>query len=172
MLDILRSREFKRSVRRALVLALLFMLGACAYWTTYPLHAQSTDSAVYVTTVHVDSAAEEWLTQYRSMLTAETVMCLYGVVKGDTAFVAFFKPTRTYKSSAAYVYYAECPEPRPEVFGPVIWLGTWHNHVSMPEINDGCYFSATDDKSFYGNPRSVLELVGCDKGLIARGRKK
>lgn len=120
--------------------------------------------------VIVDSAAAEWFAKYRTRLDVEDTICLYGVVRADTATVLFMRATRTYNASPSLVYYDACPMPKRELFGDLLWLGGWHNHgPTFPGVD--CNFSVMDDQSYY-QQRAFVDLVSCSTGLIARGRKK
>jgi hypothetical protein len=169
MMDIWRDREVKRAIRRGLVLGLLFMFAQCAYWTTYPLHAQQTDTII--NHVLIDSVTAEWFARYRLRLDVEDTVCLYGFIRQDSAFVVFIKPTRTHNATPALVFYDTCPLLNPAYFGPnLMWLGGWHNHGPVfPGVD--CNFSPLDDKSFF-EQRAFIDLISCSTGLIARGRKK
>lgn len=120
--------------------------------------------------VIVDSAAAEWFAAYRLLLPVENTVCLYGVIRADTAYVMFMKATRTFNASPALVYYDPCPLPKRDLFGDLLWLGGWHNHGPVfPGVD--CAFSVMDDRSFF-EQRAFIDIVSCSQGLWARGRKK
>lgn len=101
----------------------------------------------------------------------ETVLCAYGPVSGDTAYVGFLRPTSINSASATLVSYERCGMPNALLFGALRYLGTLHNHSGDTLQNGGCYFSATDDKSFNEDNDALIDLVICAKGIWARTKK-
>lgn len=101
----------------------------------------------------------------------ETVMCLYGFVRSDTAFVEFMRPTVITPIGSVMVAYQKCSIPKPEIYGQMKYLGTAHNHSPAYLPNGGCYFSQTDETSFADDEKGVIEVVMCGQGIMWKGKK-
>lgn len=171
-------REGFRIMEAALFWAVIYALASCTPPhkpnDRFPVVPDTPQAVLPVDTVinHVivDSAAADWFTAYRLRLDVEDTICLYGVVRADTATVLFMRATKTYNASPSLVYYAACPLPNRSMFGDLLWLGGWHNHgPTFPGVD--CNFSVLDDRSFF-EQRAFIDIVSCSTGLVARGRKK
>ena len=136
---------------------------------------QLPDTVTSVREIGVDSAFRDFFALYRTRLAGhstlpdlESPMCLYGVVRGDTADVVFMRPARIVYANATMAAYQECPQPRAQFFGELRYLGMHHSH-NPPGMD--CRFSLIDDRSFAFDHRSLLELLSCSQGLVARVRR-
>jgi hypothetical protein len=99
----------------------------------------------------------------------EIVTCLYGVIRGDTAYLAFVRPTFSSPEGASLVHYAACAKTVAKVLGELVLLGTWHPHGPDSLPHGGCYFSTVDDRSFQLTD-APLDFVSCKDGLIWRSK--
>lgn len=118
----------------------------------------------------IDSAFVDMLAEYREILPTERVLCLYGAVRGDTAYLNFAKPTIMRARSQHFASYEPCPSSQPTLTAN--YLGTWHNHKVDGRDDDLCRFSETDDASFNTDPRALIELMSCRGRLMARSKYK
>lgn len=144
------------------MLALSLALNACVNTFTPPTTA--------IRHVEIDSAFYEWFGELRDQQTAERVLCIYGAVRNDTAWVNFVKPAKMEARTETYAKYDGCPRPR--IFSPIAqYLGTWHGHkVDSVTWDDLCRFSQVDTKSFEADKHALIELLSCRGTLMARGR--
>lgn len=178
-------RELKRGILRGLVLSLLIMLGGCMvsmfgcatyqYLPTTPQPAAPPDPNPVIRDAGLDSVTMDFLSTLRvrynnhpSLPDRELVLCLYGVVRGDTAIVTSFRPTKQTHASAVLTYPEPCYQLRPEFFGQVRYLGTWHNHWGGVD----CGFSDYDNESFYTDPHAIIDVVTCSTQTIWRGKRR
>lgn len=150
----------------AVLLFLILFAFCCSCGRHVPAIVQqpTPDSAVSVQTIGIDSAFTEHFAHLRATQTVEAVQCLYGIMRGDTALIAFARPAKSLQATGSWVYFESCPTPRTDVFGELTYLGTWHAHVGGID----CGYSDPDTRSFYADNRSKIELVSCSGGLISR----
>lgn len=96
----------------------------------------------------------------------EQVLCLYGVIQHDTAYVLFVR-SPLQEQTAHTVKYQPCPRPAAERFGDLRYLGTQHNHPPGNHrglgIEQACWYSIYDTQSFEGDPFAIVDLVSCDR---------
>jgi hypothetical protein len=111
----------------------------------------------------------ERLIGHGSLPDTETVLCLYGVVQQDTAYLAFVMPTKIEVAHANGVKYSTCPKPNAGHFGALRYVGMWHNHPNY-EGRDGCWFSVPDVASFERDVDAVVDLVSCRGKTIVTGK--
>jgi hypothetical protein len=128
-----------------------------------------TQPVLLVKHLQIDSAFTDFLTEYREILPTERVLCLYGAVRNDTAWINFLKPATMRERSQYRAVYDDCPK-SPIPFA--MFLGTWHNHKVDGRTDDLCRFSDTDDKSFMEDPKNLIELLSCRGKLMARSKFK
>jgi hypothetical protein len=124
---------------------------------------------VIVRNFQIDSAFADMLAEYREILPTERVLCLYGVLRGDSAFLNYVRPATMRKRTRTDASYELCPlHPTPTAQ----YLGTWHNHKLPNSDASLCEFSQTDDHSFRVDANAVLELMSCKDKLMARSKYK
>lgn len=146
---------------KALLFGPLLLLHACIASVTPP--------AQYVNHVEIDSAFASFFADARDTQQTEFVLCLYGAVRNDTAWLNFIKPARMLARTEHLVVYDACPRPEsPTLIAQ--FLGTWHGH--KVDSWDGCAFSDIDSRSFVEDRHAVLELMSCKGKLMARSKKK
>jgi hypothetical protein len=115
----------------------------------------------------IDSVFADMFTEYREILPTERVMCLYGGLRGDTAFLNYIRPAQMRSRSRTNASYETCP-----LISTAKYLGTWHNH-KLPDVEASlCEFSPTDDHSFRVDANAVVELMSCKGKLMARSKYK
>jgi hypothetical protein len=126
--------------------------------------------APYIRHLQVDSAMVDFLTEIRDQQTAERVLCLYGAIRNDTAWINFIKPARMRSRSETRAAYDSCPA---AVSATATYLGVWHGH-NVPAVtwDDLCKFSETDNNSFKEDKDSYVELLSCRGKLMARSKFK
>lgn len=146
--------------RRVLWISIVALLGVQACASVKPLPQ-------IVRRLEVDSAFVDFFAEQREILPTELVLCLYGNVSGDTAWISFIKPARMRERTRFKARYDDCPQSK-----LVQFLGTWHQH-NVPEWNDDlCRFSDTDNASFMEDKRNIVELLSCKGKLMARSKYK
>lgn len=164
----------RRFVRIALLIV-LFVLFGCASNPRRDLPTASQQAAPdpLISVVQSDSAFKQFLGGVRSRMFGhkteadqENVACLYGLVRGDTAQIAFIRPTVIEPIGSSMVAYKGCDIPNPETFGKLQYLGTWHTHW----FGVDCGFSIPDTHSFVMDLDAVIEVVSCSQGLIWRSK--
>lgn len=123
--------------------------------------------------VMADSAFEQFFSAMRvrwvnnsKVPDEETVLCLYGTVRNDTAFISFTRPTVIKPMGPALVAFQKCGLPNPAYFGILRFLGTWHPHNGGVD----CGFSWPDTESFISDERAVIDVVSCSRGMIWRAK--
>jgi hypothetical protein len=138
---------------------------ACATLPVKPV-----EDAPIVSSIQVDSAFADFLAELREILPTERVVCLYGAVRGDTAWVNFAKPARMEIRTTTLAKYSGCPKPL-ATSTIAQYLGTWHNH-NVPGVtwDDLCRFSDVDDSSFRNDRHAIIELLSCRGKLMARSK--
>lgn len=156
-------------------LALLcLLLGACVRHIPAPIAVpQASPSPSAINHVVTDSAFMQYSGNARARQNGhktqpdeETVLCLYGQVRGDTAYVAFVRPTVYAPMGSSMLAFQTCYMPNPESFGTLQYLGMWHTHWGGVD----CGFSVPDRLSFAADKNALIESVSCSKGLVWRGR--
>ena len=82
----------------------------------------------------------------------ETVRCLMGTVRGDTAQIYSVMTPRIYRRTETTVVYQACPPPT---------VAVWHNHpwTHEPTPEDACYLSRTDIQDALRPKSPVLQMV-------------
>lgn len=123
-----------------------------------------------VNRIQMDSAYADFFAEYRDILPSERVLCVYGVVRNDTAWVNFIKPAKMRQRSQTYASYDSCP--RSANGATAQYLGTWHNHKVDGRTDDLCRFSDVDDASFMAEKTNVIELLSCEGRLMARSKNR
>jgi hypothetical protein len=119
--------------------------------------------------VQVDSAFADFFSEYHELLPTERVLCVYGAISNDTAWINFVKPARMGTRSRHLAVYQGCPHPKVQTT-IARFLGTWHPH-NVAEW-DGCVFSEVDNRSFVEDSNAVLELLSCRGKLMARSKNR
>jgi hypothetical protein len=119
--------------------------------------------------IEIDSVWIDFFAEYRELLPTERVLCLYGSVRNDTAFLNFIRPARMRTRSVTGASYDSCPSNNSPSW-TANYLGTWHNHKVPGWTGDLCQFSPVDDRSFTHDKESVLELLSCEGRLMARSK--
>jgi hypothetical protein len=115
----------------------------------------------------IDSTFADFLSELHLVMETERVLCLYGSVSGDTAWLNFIKPAKMRVRTRHLAAYDQCPQPK-GLTTIAQYLGTWHPH-NIPEW-DGCGFSEIDTRSFVQDKRAVMDLLSCKGKLMARSR--
>jgi hypothetical protein len=120
--------------------------------------------------IQIDSAFSDFFAERRDEQKTEYVLCLYGAVRNDTAYLNFVKPARMRSRTETRAAYDSCPAAKSST---ATYLGTWHGH-SVPWVtwDDFCRFSDVDDKSFSHDRDAYIELMSCKGKLMARSRIK
>lgn len=119
--------------------------------------------------VELDSAYAHYFADARDTQQSEFVLCLYGAVRNDTAWLNFIRPARMRERTTHRAVYDGCPRPKqPTLIAQ--YLGTWHGH--NVEGWDACQFSDIDSRSFAEDGNAILELMSCKGKLMARSKKK
>lgn len=123
--------------------------------------------------VNLDSAFTQFFTEERvrqfnhpTVADAEKVHCLYGIIHGDTADVVLERPAKMLFTSSSFAMYEGCPIPLPGLFGLIRFLGNLHNHNGGVD----CAFSLVDDRSFFGDPGALIDIVTCSQGFVVRSK--
>lgn len=163
--------------------ALLFVLFACVPKAEpspvlSPANAPNwNNDTIAIHAVGLEPGTEAFLNDLRNRMFGhsrlpdlETVLCLYGIVKADTANVAFLRPANIDSATAVHVRYESCPRIKPGAMGAVRYLGTVHVHFPDSLPQGGCYFSHTDNQSFYDDKDAIIDLLACRDGVIVRGK--
>jgi hypothetical protein len=122
--------------------------------------------------IEIDSAFANFFTEMRDQQRAEFVLCLYGAVRNDTAFLNFVKPAKMRARTETSAAYDSCPRSHPFAM-TAQYLGVWHGH-NVPSVtwDDLCRFSTTDDGSFESDRHAFMELLSCRGRLMARAKYK
>jgi hypothetical protein len=158
-------------MKHAALIALL--LSACAHAAPIPVEIVPTTEPIPTTAVATaftaDTVFHEWFADLHSRYTdIETALCVYGVVNARGQAVALF--TRPAPIDSAHIsgvsFKAACFRPAPRYFGALRYLGIIHNHP-----NNMCAHSGPDLHSFRIDVDAVVELLICDRGVFASGRK-
>lgn len=126
-----------------------------------------------ITELLLDSASVDFFGELQELLPTERVLCLYGRVSNDSAFVNFIKPTHMRTRLTHSATYDSCPKTIPSLIHGAQYLGTWHNHKMRDDVpwDDLCHFSQIDSNSFGADTEAVVEMVSCGRRkLIARGK--
>ena len=159
-----------RLASRFLAFVAVMQVLGCAHQVLSTIPARP-DSIVEVA---LDSAQGKFLVGFRERLfghstlpDTEHVLCAYGTISHDTAYVSFFRST-SQEATASFVKYMPCGSPDSTYFGRLQYLGTVHNHHGGVD----CGWSLLDDRSFYFDPRAWIDMVICSTGLIYRTKKQ
>lgn len=149
------------------LLAAIAVAGACA---AREQHERSPAGGPQIINhFQVDSASSDFLAEYRELLQKERVLCLYGFVSGDTAWLNFIKPAKMRERTQHLAAFEACPIPKkPAPFAR--YLGTWHNHTVTGW--DGCAFSVIDEDTFKRDKMAIVDVVSCSGKLLARSKFK
>jgi hypothetical protein len=145
---------------RALVVGCILLLASCVHRGTQIINR-----------VEMDSAYADFFAEYREILPAERVLCVYGAIRNDTAFVNFIKPAKMRHRSPTSASFDSCPRSAREAV-TAQYLGTWHNHKVEGRTDDLCRFSDVDDRSFMEEKTNVIELLSCEGKLMARSKNR
>jgi hypothetical protein len=134
--------------------------------------APVTTTSPYVSSIQVDSAFALHFAEMRDQQQEEFVLCLYGAVRNDTAWLNFVRPAKLKSRSETSASYEPCPIPKQDR-SIAQYLGVWHGHnVARVTWDDLCRFSTTDDVSFASDNHALMELLSCKGRLMARSRPR
>lgn len=134
--------------------------------------AATAERPMLISHVEIDSTFAEFLAELRELLPTERVLCMYGAVSNDTAWLNFIKPAKMRSRTETNATYDSCPKPR--TLSPIAtYLGTWHNHnVRSVTWDDLCSFSETDTRSFNADKYALVDMLSCKGKLMARSKFK
>jgi hypothetical protein len=120
--------------------------------------------------IEIDSAMADFFGEMRDQQKAERVLCLYGAVRNDTAWLNFVKPAKMRTRTETRASYDNCPMPK-SFSATAQYLGVWHGH-NLPYVtwDDLCRLGDVDDISFRSDGDGVLELLSCRGKLMARAK--
>lgn len=85
----------------------------------------------------------------------ETILCMFGQQVDHLMAVTKYRPPLTIHRTPIHVQAVEC--------GEANYLGMLHTHV-----NGFCGFSDEDTKTFAEHPRSRIDAVACEQGVLFR----
>lgn len=145
--------------------------GCAPHYISSDIQPAPAVDSIRVANLDLDSAFADFFAMQRlrqadheTLPDQETASCLYGIVRGDTVHVAMLRPARVLMAVADSVRFQRCPRLRPEYFGELLYLGMQHPHLK----NAPCWWSQTDNNSFYLDEEALIDLLTCYEGTVAR----